>query len=351
MKKILAATLAAAALAFSLSGCGVVLDHNEMKVISVVSKGDDTAFWRAVMAGAEDAALENGYAITFRGTDTMGQESVAEQQRLLQLALDNESCGIVLAAVGEGLVDLLTEVDERNIPVIQFDSGVWPSDLATLKRKKTNPVVASVYTQNEKAARMSAEHLYDHVWWDISAVKDPYQDPYVVGILQHDLSVSGMERTKGFTERFRELADMNPETRGKYKIIPQVRSSSARNNYAKALEHLVEDGVDAVFMTSGDVVEQVAEAIKKNEDNRYDHIVFTGFDAGERQLNWLRSEEKPVLIGSVTQDAYQLGYNAVTQCVNGMEARGVTAFVEIPGIWYNRFNLEELMESGLIEEG
>ena len=350
MKRILSAILTALLLAAAMTGCGVVLEHDDLKVISVISKGDDTAFWRAVMAGAEDAAIENGYVITFRGTDTMGQEAIPEQQRLVQLALDNDACGIVVAAVGEGLVDLMEEVDKRDIPVIQFDSGLWPSDLATLKRKKCSPVVASVYTKNEEAAHMSAEHLFDHVWRDISRVKDSYHDPYVVGIIQHDLSPSGMDRTKGFIDRFTELAEMNPETRGKYKIISQVRSSSARDNYAKALGHLYDQGVDAVFMTSGDVVEQVAEEIQKTGD-QYDEVVFTGFDAGDRQLNWLRSEEKPVLIGSVTQDAYQLGYNAVIQCVNGLEARGVTAFVEIPGIWYNRFNLEDMMEANLIEEG
>ena len=350
MKKILAATLAAVVLSAGLSGCGMVLDHNETKVISVVSKGDDSAFWRAVLAGAEDAALENGHAITFRGTDTMGQEGIPEQQRILQLALDNDAVGIVVAAVGEGLADQLAEADRRNIPVIQFDSGVWPTDLAALKKDKCNPVVASVYTKNREAAHISAEKLYDHVWWNIAGVKDPYGHPFVVGVIQHDLSVSGQERTAGFVERFTELAEMNPETRGKFKIKVQVRSSSARNNYAKALDHLYEESVDAVFMTSGDVVEQVAEEIKKTGD-KYADVIFTGFDAGDRQLNWMRSDEKPLLIGSVTQDAYQLGYNAVLQCVNGMEARGVTAFVEIPGIWYNRYSLEELMEQNLIEEG
>ena len=350
VKKILSVILSVCLLAAVLPGCGVVQDHEDMKVIGVISKGDDTAFWRAVLAGAEDAAIENGYAMTFRGTEHMGQEGMSEQQRIMQLALDNGAVGIVVAAVGEGFVEQLAEADRRNIPVIQFDSGVWPSDLATLKREKCNPVVASVYTKNREAAYLSAEHLFDHVWWDISAVKDPYRDPYVVGVIQHDLSPSGRDRTEGFVERFTELAEMNPETRGKYKILLQVRSSSARNNYAKALGHLYEEGVDAVFMTSGDVVEQVSEEISKT-GSRYENVVFTGFDAGDRQLNWMRSMEMPVLIGSVTQDAYQLGYNAVLQCVNGMEARGVTAFVEIPGIWYNRFNLEDLMEQNLIEEG
>ena len=143
---------------------------------------------------------------------------------------------------------------------------------------------------------------------------------------------------------------MNPETRGKYKFDIQVRSSAARSNYVHALRHLQEAGADAVFMTSGDVVDQVAEEITKNR-TPYEQMIFTGFDAGDRQMNWMRSDLKPILIGSVTQDAYALGYHAILQCINGLEARGVTAFVEIPGIWYNRYNLEQMMEIGLIEEG
>ena len=350
MKRIVSIALTLLLLSLLVTGCGVVEEHEELKVIAVIAKGDNTAFWQAVLVGAEDAALENGYRITFRGTDAMGQESMEQQQRIMQLALDNEACGIVVASCGEGLGEQLEIAFDRDIPVIQFDSGVWPSDYASLKRKKKNPVVASVYTKDREAAHMSAEHLFDNVWRHISGVRDPYREPYVVGIIQHDLSPSGQNRTEGFIERFTELAEMNPETRGKYKIIPIVRSSSARSNYVKALQRLYEEGVDAVFMTSGDVVDQVYEEIMKTGD-RYADVVFTGFDAGNRQLNWMRSDQKPLLVGSVTQDAYSLGYNAVIQCVNGMEARGVTAFVELDGIWYNRYNLEEMMEKGLIEEG
>ena len=346
MKRILAVLLTASLLAVSLAGCGLVREHGDVKVISVVAKGDDTAFWRAVLAGAEDAAIEYGYAITFRGTETMGQEAMPEQQRIMQLALDNEAVGVVIAAVGEGFADQLQQLHSRGIPVIEFDSGVWATDIYALKKNKCNPVVASVYTKNEEAARMSAEHLYNAVWSDIA----DSVGSYVVGVIQHDLSPSGYERSNGFAERFLDLVEMNPETRGKCAVHRQIRSSSARGNYQKALDHLVEEGVDAIFMTSGDVVEQVAESIAKNRE-KYSEIVFTGFDAGDRQLNWMRSTEKPVLIGSVTQDAYMIGYKAVTQCVNALEARGVTAFVEIPGIWYDRSSLEERMQQGYLEEG
>ena len=35
--------------------------------IAVIAKGETHAFWQAVKAGAEAAAAENGYTVTFRG--------------------------------------------------------------------------------------------------------------------------------------------------------------------------------------------------------------------------------------------------------------------------------------------
>ena len=350
VKRILAVVLTAFLLAACVSGCGVTMKEEDIKVIAVVAKGDNSAFWRSVLEGAQDAALENGYLLTFRGPDCIGQEGMKQQQEIFQLALDNGAVGIVVASVGEGLRDQLKEAQRRHIPVIQFDSGIWASDLYALKKEKCSPVVASVYTKNREAGWLSAENLYDNVWRHIAAVRDPGNNPYVVGVIQHDISSSGYERREGFIEKFTELADQNPSTRGKYEIKVLVRSGNAHNNYASALNQLYDQGLDALFMTSADVVEQVAAEIQKT-GHKYDNVVFTGFDAGNVQLNWLRSNEKPILIGSVTQDAYALGYNAVLQCVNGLEARGVTAFVELPAIFYNRYNMEDLMEKGLLEEG
>lgn len=346
MKRLLALFMILLMMITMLPGCGVMLNDDEIKVIGVIAKGDDSAFWRAVLIGAQDAAVENGYAITFRGTENQSPQEVPVQRDLMQLALDNNVVGLVVATVGEGFTDLLTTAKERKIPVVQFDSGIWPSDLVELKKRKKNPVVASVYTKNEEAGSISAEHLYDYIWRDIAAS----QGQYVVGVIQHDLTQSGTFRSKGFTERFMELAESNPETRGKCTIHRKVRSARTNGRYITALQELHEENVRAVYMTSGDVVDQVVEEIRKSHGG-YDDVVFTGFDAGDRQLNWLRGSETPKFIGSVTQDAYQIGYRAVEQCVHALEARGVTAFVEIPAMWYDLSNLEDMIQMNLLEEG
>ena len=98
------------------------------------------------------------------------------------------------------------------------------------------------------------------------------------------------------------------------------------------------------------MVNQVYELIEQSQ-GEYEHMSFVGFDGGDQQLSWIRSSSKPRLIGSVTQDAYQIGYQAVQQCVNALEARGVTAFVMLPGAWYDAENLDSMIARNLVEEG
>ena len=330
-------------LSLTLSGCVKVVENQERKIIAVAAKKDSGSFWNAVLSGAEDAASENGYGLTFRGPETDGQDGLEEQKEIIRLAMENHAVGLLVAAVGPGLADLMEDAFERNIKVIQLDSGLFDSDSYYLKKHKISPVIASVYTNNEKAAAINAEHLFSAVRQDIAGSLVPY----VVGVLQHDLSPSGRDRAKGFVDAFEALAEEDPETRGKYRIEVVKCSTDRDNNYGKALEKLRKKGVRAVFLTNQEAVNQVYDQIR-NCPLRYDYILFTGFDSGKKQVEWMRSTEGPKLLGSVTQDAYALGYNAALQCVNGMEARGVTAFVEIPAAWYDKENLEEMQIKNLV---
>ena len=346
MKKLLAFMLTVLYLALCLGGCVPIQDSSEMRVIGVVAKGEDSPFWKAVLAGAEDAATDNGYQITFRGPASEQPSEISSQREMIRLALDNDCVGLVLATIGSGFDDLLEEAYDRGIPVIQFDTGIWPVDIAALKSKRKRPFVASITTGNEKAGAVAAEHLFAEIREDIVSANGVYK----LGIIQHDLSYAGEDRSKGFMEKFRELADADLSTVGKYEILRETRVGEAHHAYARAMEMLYAKGAKAVFMTNENVVNQVSELIDESQ-GEYDHMCFVGFDGGNRQLNWLRASSGPRLIGSVTQDAYQIGYQAVQQCVNALEARGVTAFVMLPGAWYDMENLDAMLARNMIEEG
>ncbi len=348
-KKVISLILSVVLIAGILSGCGG--DGGQQassgKTIAVVAKGESHAFWQAVKKGAEDAGKKYGYSITFRGPASESSSDLPSQKEMVQTALSNNVSGLVIATIGEGFSDMLTQAYDKNIPVVQFDSGVWDADIKTLDSQKKNPIVSTVATSNEDAAALCAENFFNAIKEDVAKS----DDKYVIGVIQHDETQTGIERAKGFTEKFKELADKDSSTKGKYRIEKEVKPGDANNAYIDALNALVEKGADAVFMSNEGVVKQVSDAIAANP-GKYDGIVFTGFDAGTKQIQWIKKgDTKTRLVGSVAQDSYSIGFNAVEQCVFAIEGKDVKKTVDIAGQWYDKSNIDKLTKENIVYEG
>ncbi len=313
--------------------------------IAVVAKGESHAFWQAVKAGAEAAGAEKGYTITFRGPASETAADIPNQMEMVQTALSSDVKGLVLATIGTGYTDLLTQAFDKNIPVVQFDSGIWADDVAALDAAGKNPILASVATSNTKAAGLAAEHLFEAIKADIAASTDGY----VVGVIQHDESQTGIDRAGGFIDTFKALADADATTAGKYSIEKEIKPGDANNAYIEALDALYEKGAKAIFMCNEGVVKQVSDAIA-SAPGKYDAIKFSGFDAGTKQINWIKATEGPALVGSVAQDSFNIGYNAVMQCIAAIEG-GAAENVDIGGAWYDATNIDEMIANNLVYEG
>ena len=315
------------------------------KTIAVIAKGESHAFWQAVKAGAEKAGAEMGYAVTFRGPASESAKDIPSQQEMVQTALSSNVDGIVLATIGTGYVDLLTQAYDKEIPVVQFDSGIWADDVAALDAAGKNPILAHVATSNTKAAGLAAEKLFAAIKADIAASTDTY----VVGVIQHDESQTGIDRAGGFIDTFVALADADETTKGKYEIAKEIKPGDANNAYIEALDALYEKGAKAIFMCNEGVVKQVSDAIA-SAPGKYDAIKFSGFDAGTKQINWIKATEGPLLVGSVAQDSFAIGYNSVLQCIAAVEG-GTAEDVAIGGAWYDAANIDEQIAANLVYEG
>lgn len=318
-------------------------DAAESKVIGVIAKGESHAFWQAVKAGARDAAATHGYTITFRGPASESAKDLPAQMEMVQTALSNRVNGLVLATIGEGFTDMLAQAKEMEIPVVQFDSGVWAKDIAALGAN--NPIISSVATSNRDAAAVAAEHFFSALKNDIAA-----SDEFVVGVIQHDQTQTGVDRAEGFIERFTALADGDSSTKGKYVIKREVKDGDANNAYVTALEALFEKKTQAVFMCNEGVVKQVSDAIAAS-GGKYDNLKFCGFDAGTKQIQWIKAKSGAKLIGSVAQDSYNIGYYAVEQCIKAIEGKEVLPKVDIAGAWYNADNIDDMIAKNLVYEG
>lgn len=342
-RKALSLILATLLIVGVVAGCA---GGSDTKTIAVIAKGESHAFWQSVKAGAADAAKEAGYEITFRGPASESAKDLPSQIEMVQTAVSNNVDGIVLATIGEGFTDLLTQAKDKEIPVVQFDSGIWANDVAALDAAGKNPILAAVATSNKLAAGTAAENFFAAIKDEIAASTDGY----VVGIIQHDETQTGIDRAGGFEEKFKELADADASTKGKYTIEKEVKPGDANNAYKDALEALFEKKAKAIFMSNEGVVKQVYDAIAA-AGGKYDAVKFCGFDAGTKQIQWIKATEGAKLIGSVAQDSYQIGFNAVKQCINAVEGKDVEASVSIAGAWYDASNIDEMIEKNLVYEG
>lgn len=348
MRKAIAMILTAVMALSFMAACGAEnaqTSEASDKVIGVVAKGESHAFWQAVKAGAEDAAEKYGYTITFRGPASESAKDLPAQMEMVQTALSNQVSGLVLATIGEGYTDMLTQAYDRKIPVVQFDSGVWKNDIKALDAAGKNPILSSVATSNRDAAAVAAEHFFAAVKEEIAA-----SEKYVLGVIQHDQTQTGADRAEGFIEKFTELANADASTEGKYVIEKEVKDGDANNAYVTALEALCEKGAQAVFMCNEGVVKQVSDAIAA-AGGKYDTMKFCGFDAGTKQIQWIKAGNGAKLVGSVAQDSYNIGYNAVEQCIRAIEGKEVEENVSIAGAWYDESNIDEMIEKNLVYEG
>ena len=317
----------------------------DKKTIAVVAKGESHAFWQSVKAGAVDAGAKYGYDITFRGPASESAKDIPPQMEMVQSALSNNASALVLATIGEGYVDLLKQASDKKIPVVQFDSGIWKADVDALDSAGKNPILSSVATSNEVAAALAAENFFAAIKDEIAA-----SDNYVVGVIQHDETQTGIDRAKGFVDKFTELAEADAATKGKCTIEKEVKPGDADNAYKAALEALYEKGVNAIFMSNEGVVKQVYDAIGA-AGNKYDAIKFCGYDAGSKQIEWMKKTTGPKLVGAVAQDSYQIGYQSVEQAVFALEGKEVTGTVSIGGAWWDGSNVDEMIAKNLVYEG
>ena len=342
MKKLtkIFAVVLAIALCSCLFACGGAKTDTK-GTIAVVAKGETHAFWQAVKAGAEQAGKDYGYNVTFRGPTAESEEYVNQQREMVQAALNTKDIkAIVLATIGLGFGDELTSAYDKGLPVVEFDSGLYSGGADITKGK--DPTIGGVATDNYAAAGVAAENFYAYL-----KSQNVLANGYKVGIIQHDSTSTGIDRAGGFKDKITALAAADGYT---LEINVQVKANNA-GEYKLGLTALKEWGAQSIFMTNEGVVNEVFPEISDNAAT-YKDILFCGFDAGTNQYNWMKDKGATyaLLVGSVAQDSYSIGYKAVELAAKKLAGETV-ADVGIAGVWYNADNIDEQREKNIFYMG
>ena len=342
LTKIFAIVLAVLMCVATCVACTPAEGNSDTKgTIAVVAKGETHAFWQAVKAGAEQAGKDYGYNVTFRGPTAESEEYVNSQREMVQAALNTKDIkGIVLATIGLGFADELVSAYNKGLPVVEFDSGLYSNGADITEGK--DPTIGSVATDNRKAGGVVAQNFYAYL-----KAQNVLVNGYKVGVIQHDSTSTGIDRAEGFIEEIKKLAAADSIT---LEINRQEKQNNA-GEYKLGLTALKEWGAQAIFMTNEGVVNEVFPEVKDNAAD-YKSILFCGFDAGTNQYDWIKDAGKScaLLVGSVAQDSYSIGYQAVKLAIAKLEGKEVSD-VGIGGQWYNADNIDDLKAKNIFYMG
>ena len=340
MKKIIALLLVLA-LSVGLVACGEAGSTGEKGTIAVIAKGETHAFWQAVKAGAVAAGTEAGYNVTFQGPTSESESEVPNQRNMVESALNTKDIkAIVLATIGTGFVDQLVAAYDKGLPVVEFDSGLYGNNADVTAGK--DPVIGSVATDNKAAGAVVAENFYAYL-----KAQNVLVNGYKVGVIQHDSTSTGIDRAEGFVEEIKKLAEADSIT-----LEVQVeKKQNEPGQYKLGLTSLKSWGAQAIFMTNEGVVNEVFPEVKDNAAD-YKDILFCGFDAGTNQYDWIKDggETCALLVGSVAQDSYSIGAEAVKLAIAKLEGKEVSD-VGIGGQWYNKDNIDDLKSKNIFYMG
>lgn len=331
MKKILLLSFTLIGLTALLSSCG-----NKEPYIAVISKGFQHKFWVTVREGAETAAKENSVKISFVGPETESDSKA--QQDLLDSEINKNPAAIAFAAVTGDFTEQIKRIKEKNIPLIGFDSGILPN-------QAQGAVLATASTDNRAAAAMVADKMFEALKTRISAFTP--QNKAKIAVLQLDNSDTGIGRAEGFVKRFTQLADQDAATSGKYILQVIVPATQNEADIANEVNALRGKSVLGIYLSNEAMARGFLVVYKSAEPNAANTIVgdaqdggdlvVMGFDSGKPQLDAIRSS---IIQGSVTQDPYNIGYQAVTLAVKASKGEAVSN-IDTSAKWYDKTNIDD----------
>lgn len=335
------------ALTFVLALGGIAGACAEGEYISVISKGEQHAFWQAVKQGCADAALDYGVDMHYYGTPS--EADVALQVAEFRSELEKNPAAVAFAALDTTSVNLeLAECVEKGIPVIGFDSGV--------PNAPAGAIYATASTNNQAAAAIAADELMrlDSLGKRLAAATA--DEPAVIAVLTQDTTSESLtDRTTGFVDRMKALtseigtvsvtgeADWADVVEGASIVIHVQTGETAadRDLEAAAANVLGMQNLCAVFCsnegTAKGLLAMTSEGAELGEGGRYEDVTVAGFDAGTKQKNAVRMGW---FVGSVTQDPYMIGYYAIELAAKAVRGEPVSD-VDTGAHWYTAANIDD----------
>lgn len=311
MLRSLLFTLAAAA-SLLPAGCGSKAPAKY--TIAVIPKGQTHEFWQSIERGARRAAADlekEGIPVRIIWDAPLKESDAQEQIAKVQQVVGSRGVsGLVLAPQdSKGMVPVVKETVDRQIPVVIIDSGLADPEL----------YVKYVATDNYNGGRLAARRLLD------SLAKDGKKAPKLVLFRYAVGSESTERREQGFLD---EVQARIKQQKDAGEPVPEVISDSeysgatvdTAQRAAGPLLIKIKDQADGIFAVNESAASGMLNALRSQKLNGKIRLV--AFDSSAPLLQAI---EEGDLDGTIVQDPYRMGYLGVRVVVRHLEGDDVSA--------------------------
>ena len=350
------------------------LDLEPGTYISVIGKEDESAYWKQIKEGVEQAADDLNEELGYSGDDEIkvifnvpgDPGNIDEQVNILDEELARYPDVIAISSIDEEASAVQFDLATMNgIPIVAFESG-----------NSYQGIQCTCSTDNAAAPQTAAREL-------CSAIDEEGE---VILVVPDSVSGSSKDQVDAFRE---ELLSNHLEVNLADVIYMDQLDLMKRQAAAEQLDIAYEEVVKASDIVSGDgtaadsdeesvqqateLLDQVDAEAEQMEDEdviawRFEKnpdlkgclgtsaeasrlilgaldraegmadVSVIGFDAGEDQLEALENEE---LDGLIVQNPFGMGYAAVVAAARTVLQEGNEAQVDTGFVWVDRENMED----------
>lgn len=284
-------------------------NEEDNKYIAMIALGFSHQYWQAVKQGAEEAAAELGYTITFEGPE---QETMVDKQvDMLKTAIQNNPAAICMAAIDtESVASILQEEKAQGVPIVGFDAGVGEEE---------SDVKCS--TDSMAAGALAAEHAGELLGGEGK-----------IAIIGHSQTViDAVERVQGFKDKIEsdypniEIVDIQ------YGDGDHVKSAEIAKSMVTAVPDL-----DLIYTSNEGSCVGAYNGLK--EISKIGEVMLIGFDSSAAMKDAVRNGE---IVGAITQDPIGMGRAAVESAVKLLNGEEVESFIDTGCYWYDASNMDD----------
>jgi ribose transport system substrate-binding protein len=280
--------------------------------IGFIPKGSLHEFWKAMQAGAEDAAAKNNVELLWKAP--VKEDDRAEQIKVLENFTNEKLDGIVLAPLDkDALVPPAKEAVAAGIPLLIVDSAITGME-----------PVSFIATDNFGAGKTSAAEMAKALGGKGKVIVLRYQEG----------SASTMEREAGFLEGAK-AAGLEVVSSEQYGGATRESAQATSENLIQRFKTGEKLSVDGIFTPNESTTFGMMRAL--DGAGLLGSVKLVGFDSSKDLLDAVRSGK---ITGLLLQDPFKMGSLSVTKMVAHIKGEKVETKIDSGAVFVTKENID-----------